>query len=77
VSSSVDVETERVVQGLIQNEFHGYTIIVVSHRPDMIMDFGSMDRDEIVESDDPISLAGLAGIRFRESLKASSKGQPG
>jgi hypothetical protein len=58
------------MQGLIKNEFHGNTVIVVSHWPDMIMGFGSI---EIGESEDPISLAGLPGVRFRELLRASSK----
>lgn len=39
VSSSVDPETERVIQGIIRAEFEDYTVIAVSHRLDMMMDF--------------------------------------
>jgi hypothetical protein len=59
------------MQSLIKNEFHGYTVIIVSHWVVMIMNFGSMNRDEIGESEDPLSLADLAGIvqRITEGIE--------
>jgi ABC-type multidrug transport system fused ATPase/permease subunit len=39
VSSSVDRETERIMQEVIRKEFERYTVIAVSHRLEMIMDF--------------------------------------
>ncbi|KAK8069803.1 hypothetical protein PG994_006419, partial [Apiospora phragmitis] len=39
VSSSVDLETERLMQNIIHVEFQKYTMVAVSHRLDMIMDF--------------------------------------
>lgn len=46
VSSSVDQATEKVMQEIIKTEFERYTVVAVSHRLDMIMDF-----DEVVVMD--------------------------
>jgi ABC-type multidrug transport system fused ATPase/permease subunit len=76
VSSSVDHETERVMQEIIRAEFENYTIIAVSHRLDMIMDFDRvvvMDTGEIVEVGVPTKLAEEPGSRFGELVKAGSK----
>ncbi|RAH75408.1 putative ABC multidrug transporter [Aspergillus aculeatinus CBS 121060] len=59
VSSSVDRQTERLMQEIIRTEFRAYTVIAVSHRLDMIMDFDRvvvMDRGEVVEVGDPVAL---------------------
>ncbi|EAW21065.1 putative ABC transporter [Aspergillus fischeri NRRL 181] len=69
VSSSVDRETERMMQVIIRAEFRHYTIIAVSHRLEMIMDFDRvvvMDRGEVVEVGNPAALKGRAGSRFGE-----------
>jgi ABC-type multidrug transport system fused ATPase/permease subunit len=74
VSSSVDVETERVMQRIIRDEFKGYTVIAVSHRLDMIMDFDRvvvMDTGEIVEVGSPVELAGAEGTRFGDLVRAA------
>ena len=75
VSSSVDHETERVMQDIIRGEFGGYTAVAVSHRLDMIMDFNTvvvMDKGEIVEVGNPLVLAGGGeGSRFGELVVAS------
>jgi ABC-type multidrug transport system fused ATPase/permease subunit len=76
VSSSVDVETERVMQEIIRNEFKGYTVIAVSHRLEMIMDYDRvivMDTGEMVETGNPVQLAEVPGSRFRDLLRAASK----
>lgn len=76
VSSSVDADTEHVMQEIIGNEFKGYTVIAVSHRLDMIMEFDRvvvMDKGEIVELGNPVALAALAGSRFGDLLKATGK----
>jgi ABC-type multidrug transport system fused ATPase/permease subunit len=76
VSSSVDRETERVMQEIIREEFRAYTVISVSHRLDMIMDFDIvvvMDTGEIVEVGNPVVLAGEAGTRFGDLVKAGAK----
>ncbi|TRX88968.1 hypothetical protein FHL15_010090 [Xylaria flabelliformis] len=67
VSSSVDQNTEKKMQEVIREEFKNYTIIAVSHRLDMIMDFDRvviMDKGEIVEVGNPAHLAKETGTRF-------------
>ncbi|KAI0389430.1 putative ABC multidrug transporter [Xylariaceae sp. FL0594] len=75
-TSSVDHETERVMQGVIRSEFRDYTVVAVSHRLDMIMDFDRvvvMDKGEIVEVGNPMELAAQAGSRFGELIEAAAK----
>lgn len=74
VSSSVDRETERVMQMIIQAEFKDYTVIAVSHRLDMIMDFDRvvvMDQGSVVEVGNPETLKGVPGSRFGELVGAA------
>ncbi|KAF4152717.1 hypothetical protein CNMCM6069_001775 [Aspergillus lentulus] len=74
VSSSVDRETERMMQEIIRAEFGHYTIIAVSHRLEMIMDFDRvvvMDRGEVVEVGNPAALKGAPGTRFGELVAAA------
>ncbi|OTB13269.1 hypothetical protein K445DRAFT_24767 [Daldinia sp. EC12] len=69
VSSSVDRETEKVMQRVISNEFKEYTVIAVSHHLDMIMDYDRvivMDKGEIVEVGNPANLVEETGTRFGE-----------
>ncbi|CAI7602046.1 unnamed protein product [Penicillium glandicola] len=76
VSSSVDHETERVMQDIIRVQFKDYTIIAVSHRLDMIMDFDRvvvMDTGEIVEVGNPAVLAGQVETRFGDLVRAGAK----
>ncbi|GFF55775.1 canalicular multispecific organic anion transporter 1 [Aspergillus udagawae] len=73
-SSSVDRETERMMQEIIRAEFRHYTIIAVSHRLEMIMDFDRvvvMDRGEVVEVGNPVALKGGSGSRFGELVAAA------
>ncbi|KAF2462905.1 putative ABC multidrug transporter [Lindgomyces ingoldianus] len=74
VSSSVDADTERVMQEIIRSEYRGYTVIAVSHRLDMIMDFDRvvvMDAGEIVEIGNPVELAEEVGTRFGDLVRAA------
>ncbi|KAG6354150.1 hypothetical protein INS49_004754 [Diaporthe citri] len=76
VSSSVDHETERLMQDIIKKEFKDYTIIAVSHRLDMIMDFDRvvvMDTGEVVEVGNPMELAGETESRFGDLVRAGAK----
>ncbi|KAM7206938.1 hypothetical protein V8F33_000037 [Rhypophila sp. PSN 637] len=90
VSSSVDHETERVMQNIIRQEFANYTVIAVSHRLDMIMDFDRvvvMDKGVIVEVGNPLALVAdgntgnghgtttTARSRFAQLVAASSAGR--
>jgi len=63
VSSSVDYATERVIQEIIRTEFKEYTVISVTHRLEMIMDFDRvvvMDAGEVVEVPQKLSINSLA-----------------
>ncbi|KAK7752799.1 hypothetical protein SLS62_005141 [Diatrype stigma] len=76
VNSSVDHDTERTMQDIIKTEFQGYTVIAVSHRLDMIMDFDRvivMDTGKIVEVGNPVMLSNIAGTKFASLVKAGSK----
>jgi ATP-binding cassette subfamily C (CFTR/MRP) protein 1 len=60
VSSSVDLETERTLKRIIMHEFEMYTIVMVAHRLDMVMEFDTvlvMDQGQVVEQGIPRILA--------------------
>lgn len=63
---------------IIRTEFRDYTVVAVSHRLDMIMDFHRvvvMDTGRIVEVGSPLILAGEEGSRFGEMVRAGAKGK--
>ncbi|KAF4944191.1 hypothetical protein FGADI_12864 [Fusarium gaditjirri] len=68
VSSSVDKVTDRAMQEIIREEFEKYTIVMVSHRLEMVMDFFDrvivLDRGTVVESGGPRELVETPGSRF-------------
>lgn len=70
VSSSVDHETDRAMQDIIRHEFKNYTIIMVSHRLEMVMDFFDevivLDKGRIVEKGNPSELVAQETSRFRQ-----------
>jgi ABC-type multidrug transport system fused ATPase/permease subunit len=73
-SSSVDWETDKVMHVVIQSEFEGYTIVTVSHRLEMVMDFDRvvvMDQGRVVETGNPRALKAMEGSWFKELLSAS------
>lgn len=76
VSSNVDRATERMMQNIIRDEFSGYTVLAVSHRLEMIMDFDRvvvMDKGEIVQVGNPMALRETDGSRFRDLVLSSEK----
>lgn len=69
VSSSVDKDTDEAMQRMILDEFAGYTIVMVSHRLGMVMNFDRvvvMDEGRIVEDGKPRELVDQEGSRFRD-----------
>ncbi|KAH7411054.1 P-loop containing nucleoside triphosphate hydrolase protein [Cadophora sp. MPI-SDFR-AT-0126] len=69
VSSSVDQDTDRAMQKIIREVFKAYTIVMVSHRLEMVMTFDTvavMEKGEVVETGPPIELVEKEGGRFRE-----------
>lgn len=74
VSSSVDVDTERAMHAVIQREFEGWTIVMVSHRLEMVIDFDAvvvMDKGQVVETGVPRALVEMERSRFKELWEAS------
>ncbi|KAL1862998.1 hypothetical protein Daus18300_008154 [Diaporthe australafricana] len=68
-SSGVDYDTDRSMQRIIRDEFQDYTVIMVSHRLEMVMEFDTvvmMDGGSIVETGRPSTLIETEGSRFRE-----------
>lgn len=76
VSSSVDHNTERLMQKVIATEFKSYTVVAISHHLEMIMDFDTvvvMDTGRIVEVGNPRVLASKGTTtRFGELLRAGN-----
>lgn len=70
VSSSVDKVTDRAMQEIIKDEFEAYTIIMVSHRLEMVVDFFDsvvvLDKGVVVETGSPKDLINSPGSRFGE-----------
>lgn len=78
VSSSVDMDTDREMHECIKSEFDGYTIVMVSHRLEMVMDFDRvvvMDRGAVVETGAPRVLVETNGSRFKELYTVSNTGR--
>ncbi|KAH6682350.1 canalicular multispecific organic anion transporter 1 [Plectosphaerella plurivora] len=79
VSSNVDRETDRMMQGIIREEFREYTIVMVSHRLDMVMDFFDevvvIDKGEVVETGDPRALVVQEGSRFGQLWAFENRGR--
>ncbi|KAG8161139.1 hypothetical protein KVR01_009403 [Diaporthe batatas] len=76
-SSGVDHDTDIVMQKIIREEFADYTIVMVSHRLDMVMEFDTvvmMDAGSIVERGRPTTLIATKGSRFRELWMVGREG---
>lgn len=68
-SSSLDIATDKLMQQIILREFKNYTVVMVSHRLDMVMEFDKvvvLDTGRIIETGAPKELAEQDGSRFKE-----------
>ncbi|KAK0382845.1 hypothetical protein NLU13_9940 [Sarocladium strictum] len=78
VSSNVDKVTDRKMQEIIKAEFQAYTIVMVSHRLQMVVDYFDrvvvLDKGVVVESGAPKQLIKSAGSRFGELWAISNRG---
>ncbi|OHW98365.1 ABC transporter [Colletotrichum incanum] len=75
-SSSVDTETEQKMQQIIWNEFEGYTILMISHRLDMVMKFDRvviLDSGKVVEQGVPRELVEKEGSWFKRLWTAGGE----
>lgn len=79
VSSNVDKVTDRAMQEIIKVEFATYTIVMVSHRLEMVVDFFDrvvlLDKGSVVESGSPTELVQTHGSRFGELWAISNRGK--
>ncbi|KAJ0326928.1 hypothetical protein COL5a_006483 [Colletotrichum fioriniae] len=79
VSSSVDHATDRLMQEIIKEEFRTYTIVMVSHRLDMVMDFFDavivMAQGRVMETGSPKELVETEGSRFGELWAIENQGR--
>ncbi|KAJ5165606.1 uncharacterized protein N7500_007436 [Penicillium coprophilum] len=59
VSSSIDIVTDKLIQEVIRQEFHGVTVISIAHRLDSIIDFDRiavLGDGQLLEFDTPQTL---------------------
>jgi ATP-binding cassette subfamily C (CFTR/MRP) protein 1 len=66
-TSSVDTKTDAKMQQIIREEFANYTIIMVAHRLDSLLDFDTvvvLDKGTIAEKGNPRVLVEVEGSRF-------------
>lgn len=74
-TASVDAETERSMLKLVDREFRGCTVLMISHRLDMVLELFDrvvvMDKGSLVESGDPTVLQTVQGGRFASLVEAA------
>lgn len=66
-TASVDVQTDKLIQGTLRDRFKNCTIITIAHRLDTILDYDRimvLDRGRIVEFDSPANLLQIRGGVF-------------
>ena len=67
-TSNVDLETDKLMQGVIREAFQNHTVITVAHRLDTIMDsdrVAVLDKGELVEFEAPGVLLQREGSAFK------------
>lgn len=72
-TSSVDANTDELIQRLIRERFSSYTVIMIAHRLRSVLDFDKvlvLDGGKLVEFDSPTALLAKASI-FRSLYEAS------
>jgi len=77
ISSSVDQHTDLVMQTVIKEEFKSYTIVMVSHRLEMVIDFDTvvmMEDGSIIESGNPRILINTDESQFKKLWLAGNNG---
>ena len=77
INSSVDRETEKTMQEIIWREFEGYTMIMISHQLDIVMECDKvlvMDKGQLVEEGSPRQLIKEESGRFKDLWAAGHRG---
>ena len=68
-SSNVDLDTDRIMQQIIREEFERYTIVMVNHRLENILDFDTvlvMENGRVIEVGQPKMLGEKDRSRFKD-----------
>lgn len=77
VSSSVDSATDNLVQSIITDEFSDYTIVMVSHRLNIVVEYFDsvviLDRGRVVETGSPVELVRNEGSWFNKLWSIEKK----
>lgn len=76
-TSSVDAETDALMQRIIRTEFRNKTLIVVAHRLHTILDFDKVavfDNGELVEFENPVELLARGDTVFAELYAGNNVG---
>ena len=76
MNSKLDKETDRLTQTILRTEFQRYTVIIVAHRLDIVMNLCDrvliLDKGTLVEEGNPSALASTEGSWFGELKKESA-----
>ena len=67
-TSNLDEESERWIQEVIREEFKGWTIVMVAHRMESVLEMdivAVLDKGELVEVGTPMELLDREGGVFR------------
>ncbi|CAG8957988.1 hypothetical protein HYFRA_00000331 [Hymenoscyphus fraxineus] len=79
-TSSVDTQTDNLMQSILRSKFHKQTIIAVAHRLDTILDFDRvavLEDGELVEVGPPYELLAMEGGRFRALYYSGQREEDG
>ncbi|KUM62945.1 hypothetical protein ACN42_g4156 [Penicillium freii] len=72
-TSSVDSDTDMLMQNVIQTHFKNQTVIAIAHKLHTVLDFDKvalLENGKIVEFDTPKALLSKEGSGFRTLLEA-------
>ena len=72
-ASDLDEESERWIQEVVREEFKGWTIVIVAHKIESVLEIDKvavLDKGESIEVGTPIQLLGREGGVFRGVLNA-------
>ncbi len=76
MNSKLDKDTDKLTQEIVRKQFVDYTVIMVAHRLDMVMNMCDrvfvLDRGGLVEEGNPRILAAIKGSRFAELWNESN-----
>ncbi|KAJ3492561.1 hypothetical protein NLG97_g5309 [Lecanicillium saksenae] len=77
MNSKLDDDTDRVMQQIVRQEFEGYTIIMIAHRLDIVVNMCDrvlvMEKGSVVEDGGPKALIATENSQFSELWKENSR----